>query len=203
MPFALIGEPMADPLTEAEARFRALRSYRLIAHSLSAEGDEQVLRYFYCKPGWVRIELVRPHRGVLLIHDPTARKVRLWPFGLGFSPPLSLAPDNPLVLSPRGHRIDRSDVGALLENMRALLGRGTLVSLGDAQIAARSAAGLEITGANAADVAGVHRYRVWLSHDTFFPLRVQSYAVSGTLIETVDMADAEIDVRFPEHFFTP
>ena len=65
---------MADPLTEAETRFRALRSYRLTAHSLSAEGDEQVLRYFYCKARLGEDELVRPHRGVLLIHDPTARR---------------------------------------------------------------------------------------------------------------------------------
>ena len=108
----------------------------------------------------------------------------------------------PLVLSPRGHRIDRSDVGALLENMRALLGRGTLVSLGDAQIAATIC---RRPGDHRRQRGGCSRrtsLSCGLSHDTFFPLRVQSYAVSGTLIETVDMADAEIDVRFPEHFFT-
>ncbi|WP_256657516.1 outer membrane lipoprotein-sorting protein [Pseudomonas sp. 2FE] len=194
---------MADPLAEAELRFRALNTYQVTVRSIAVDGERQVIRYFYRKPGWVRMEFVQPHKGAVLIYDPGMRRVRLWPFGLKHSLALTFAPDNPLVRSPRGHRVDRSDVGALLENLLALRARGSASSLGDADVAARPAAGFDIVGDPGVTVTGVHRYRVWLAHDTLFPLRVESFEASGEQIETVDMVDVETDVRLPERLFTP
>jgi len=200
---------MADLLDEAEARFRALQSYRATLHSAGRNGDLQVMHYFYRKPGWVRIECVEPHCGAVLIFDPGARKVRLWTFGLGFgggfpfAPALSLAPDNPLVRSPRGHTIDRSDVGALLENLQALRAHGSFTPIGAGTIAGEPALGFEAAGAAGITVAGAHRNRVWLARDTLFPLRVESFDAADELVETVDLVDAELDVDFPERFFMP
>ena len=53
---------MADPLTEAEAAFRALDSYRATVRSVAADGERQAMRYFYRKPGWVRIEMLSRFR---------------------------------------------------------------------------------------------------------------------------------------------
>ena len=201
--FALIGgETMADPLAEAEARFRALTTYQATVHSLAADGEQQVIRYFYRQPGWVRMEFVQPHHGVVLIYDPGTRRVHLWPFGLKHIPVLTFAPDNPLI-SRHGHRVDHSDVGALLANLLALGARGSTSSLGEAQVAGQAATGLEIVGDAGVSVAGVHRYRVWLARDSLFPLRVESFAGEKGLIETVDMEGVQIDVPFAERFFTP
>jgi len=201
--FALIGsETMADPLSEAEVRFRALNTYQATVHSVAADGEQQVIRYFYRQPGWVRMEFVQPHRGVVLIYDPGTHRVHLWPFGLKHIPVLNFAPDNPLI-SKHGHRVDHSDVGALLKNLLALRARGSMSSLGEVQVAGQAAAGLEIVGDAGVNVAGVHRYRVWLAHDSLFPLRVESFAAEKGLIETVDMEGVRIDEPFAERFFTP
>lgn len=201
--FALISsEIMPDPLTEAEVRFRALNTYQATVHSLAADGEQQVIRYFYRQPGWVRMEFVQPHHGVVLIYDPGTRRVHLWPFGLKHIPVLTFAPDNPLI-SRHGHRVDHSDVGALLANLLALRARGSMLSLGEAQVAGQAATGLDIVGDAGVDVAGVHRYRVWLARDGLFPLRVESFAAEKGLIETVDMEGVQIDVPFAERFFTP
>ncbi len=200
---------MADLLDEAAARFHTLESYRATLHSAGRDGDRQVMRYFYRKPGWVRIECVEPHRGAVLIYDPGAGKVRLWTFGLGwgfafgFAPALSLAPDNPLVRSPRGHTVDRSDVGALFENLQALRTGGSFTPLGAGTIAGEPAVGFEVTGAAGLVVDGAHRNRVWLAPDTLFPRRVESFDDADELVETVDLDDAELDVVFPERFFAP
>lgn len=201
--FTPIGDVMADPLEEAETRVRALQTYQVTLHATGADGERQVMRYFYRKPGWVRIECVDPHHGVVLIYDPATRRARVWPLGLGSVPVLSLAPDNRLIRSPRGHHIDRSDVGALLESLRALGERGSVSSLEDAIVSGRTAVGFEIVAAAGVAVDGVHRNRVWLAHDTLFPLRVESFGSGDELIETVELVDAELDVRFPEGFFTP
>lgn len=199
----VMANPRADPLAEAEARFRALTTYQVTVRSTAADGERQVIRYFYRKPGWVRMDFTQPHRGLVLIYDPAARKVRLWPFGLHHAPALTFAPGNPLVRSRSGQRIDRSDVGALLANLLQLRARGSMAPLGDMELATRPVVGMDIVGGAGNAVAGVHRYRVWLAHDTWFPLRVESFDAGASLIETVDMSDVEIDVTFPERFFAP
>jgi outer membrane lipoprotein-sorting protein len=194
---------MADPLTEAEAAFRALDSYRATVRSVAADGERQAMRYFYRKPGWVRIEMLSPHAGAVLIYDPDTHRVQLWPFGVNRALPLSLSPDNRLVRGARGHRVDRSHVGALLENLQSLRAQGRATALGESAIGDRPAVGLEIVGEAGASVSGVHRYRVWFAQDDLFPLRVESFGVTGEPIETVDLTEVATGVALPEHFFTP
>lgn len=199
----LMGQAMADPLTEAQVRFRALTTYQVTLRSTAADGDQHEIRYFYRKPGWVRMEFVRPHPGVVLIYDPGTRRARVWPFGLHRTFSLSLAPDNRLLRGPNGRRVDRSDVGLLLARLLALRAQGGGSPLGEAEIRGRPAIGLEIVGAASEVATDEHRYRVWLARDTLFPLQVESFHADGTRVETVDMTDAQIDVALPEQFFMP
>lgn len=143
----LMSGVMADPLSDAVDRFREVSTYQVTVRSVAADGERQVIRYFYRKPGWVRMEFVQPHSGAVLIYDPDARKVRLWPFGLKHTLVLTLDSDNPLVRSARGHRVDRCDVGALLENLLTLRARGQAVALGEAVVAGRPTVGVDIIGA--------------------------------------------------------
>lgn len=196
---ALLGDARAeDPLAQALERFRALDGYRVTVRSTEADGTRQVVRYFYRRPGWVRMEFVEPHPGTVLIYDPQARKVQVWPFGVGRWPTLRLSPDSMLVHDPNGRRVDRSDIGVLLEKLLALRERGGMVALGDASMGAHPASGWEVAGAKDA----VH-YRVWLARDLLLPLKVERYGPSGTLLESVDLGDLETDPLFPEHFFMP
>lgn len=194
---------MADPLSSAEARFEALHSYQVTLRTTDATGALEVIRYFFRKPGWVRMEFQRPHPSAVLVYAPDTGRVRLWPFGLGHWPELDLAPDNPLLRNPRGHRVDRSDVGVLLADMRRLGERGSSAPPGDTELAGQAATLLDITGPAGKPAGAVQRYRVWLGQDSGFPLRVDSFGADGGLIESVDMSDARIDVAFPERFFTP
>lgn len=194
---------MADPLADAAARFHDLSTYRLTIRATAADGERQVIRYFYRKPGWIRMEFVQPHNGMVLIYDPGAHKVQLWPFGVGHAPVLRLGPGNPLLRSRSGQRIDRSDVGALLENLEKLRACGCMTPLGEQQVAAQAAAGFDIIGDGAYSVAGVHRYRVWLAPDSLFPLKVESFDADGAMIETVEMTDVAIDVPFDGRLFAP
>lgn len=193
----------SDPLTDAQARFGALHSYQVTLRSTDAAGAQQVIRYFFQKPGWVRMDFEQPHRGAVLIYSPDTRRVHLWPFGLGHWPQLDLAPDNALLRSPGGQRVDRSDVGVLLTDLRLLGERGNATPLGDADLAGRPATVMDVTGPSGGGTRAVQRFRVWLVRDTKFPLRVDSFAADGHLIESVDMSDARIDVPIPERFFTP
>lgn len=197
---------MPCPLSAAQACFDALHAYQATLRTADAAGAREVIRYYFRKPGWVRMEFERPHHGALLVYAPDTRRVRLWPFGLGHWPELSLAPDHPLLRSPHGHRIDRSDVGVLLASMRLLGDRGSTTPLGDADLGGHHATGLEVAGppcGPGGPGGPVQRYRAWLAQGSWFPLRVDSFAADGGLIESVDMSDACIDAPLPERFFTP
>ena len=104
---------------------------------------------------------------------------------------------------PRGHRVDRSDVGVLLADLRRLGERGSAAPPGDTALDGQAATLLDITGPAGESASAVHRYRAWLARDSGFPLRVDSFDAGGGLIESVDMSDARLDVALPERFFTP
>ena len=197
----LTGTP-SDPLAAAIEQYRAVASYSVTIHSMHADGEEHI-RYYYKKPGFVRMEFIRPHAGAVLIYNPHTRKARLWPFGVRHFPELDLSPGNPLIGNSRGQRVDRSDVGVLLENARALRDGGKLESSGSDIIAGRKAVYLDITGAGNAEIGGVHRYELWLDPESLFPLRVVSRDLRDAVIETVTMDAAEINTALPDSLFNP
>lgn len=190
------------PLADAIEHYRTVETYRVTLLSSRAEGEEQ-LRYSYRKPGFVRIEFIHPHAGAVLVYSPLTRRVRLWPLGAGRFPELSLSPHNALVKSPGGQTVDKSDVGALFENIRVLLEQGQAEVRGEARMAGRGVLHLVVTGATGAAVAGVHRYELWLDTASRFPVKVVSRDQADAIIETATMSDLEINIPLAETLFDP
>ncbi|WMC11691.1 hypothetical protein PU634_04830 [Oceanimonas pelagia] len=188
-----------DLLAQARARFDRLQGYRLELRS-EGPGGSQRLRYAYRKPGLVRLDVISPYAGAVLIYSPWSRRVRLWPFGLE-GPSLSMSPDNRLVQSPHGHRLDRSDVGALLENVQRLRRRGASLSARSLSLAEREVWQLRVRGP--ADPGQVARYELWLDKTLLFPVRVISHDARGNLMETVWLEHIELDPDFAGDVFFP
>jgi outer membrane lipoprotein-sorting protein len=196
------GTTLPEPIAAARQQFEQLDSYRVTVRSSAPHTRQQVARYTYRKPGFVRMEFVTPHAGALMIYNPHSGKVRLWPFGHpGFA--LTLAPDNPLIRGPHGHRIDRSHVGMLLQAVQILQAGGDTTLLGESAVGHWTTQGWSITGAPGKTVAGVHRFQLWLAKGTQFPVKVVSFDLDGELLETVLMDDVEVDVALPADFFQP
>lgn len=191
-----------DPLSGAIERYRKLETYRVTIHSVHADAQEH-LRYFYQKPGFVRMEFVRPHAGAVLVYSPSTQRVRLWPFGVGRFPELNLSPTNPLIQSSRHQRVDQSDVGVLLGNVQALRQGGRLGPMDEQALAGRKVLYFSVIGAGQLTVAGVHRYELWLDAASLFPVKVISRDLQDAVFETVQMEDAEIDVPLPMTLFNP
>lgn len=188
-----------DPLEQALARFDEIQGYRLELRSEGPEGNQQ-LRYAYRKPGLVRLDVISPHAGAVLIYSPYSERVRLWPFGLK-GPSLSLSPDNRLVKSPHGHRLDRSDVGVLLQSARQLARLGELRLLGESRLTKDTV--LKLLARGPAEPGQVARYEIWLDKTLLFPVRVKSHDARGNLLETVWLEHIELDPPFADDFFFP
>jgi len=190
------------PLTDAIEHYRTVESYRATLRSTRGDGED-LIRYYSRKPGFVRMEFIRPHAGALLVYSPLTRRVRVWPFGAGRFPELDLSPRNPLIRSPGGQSMDKSDVGALFENVGALLAQGQAEVRGEVRLGRHTTLHLIVSGAPGQTMAGVHRYELWLDTTTRFPLQVVSRDQTDAVIETVVMDDLEIDVPLAESLFDP
>ena len=127
-----------DLVADAQARFDALANYQVTLKSTSAGAEPVEVLYGYRKPGFVRMDFIRPHPGAALAYSPETGKVTLWPFGFDTFPRLTLSPDSRMIRSPRGHRVDQSDLGALLVNVRALQQHG------ETQVVGAEARGAEV-----------------------------------------------------------
>ncbi len=139
------------------------------------------------------MEFIQPHKGALLIYQPDRKRVYLWPFGSTKIPPLSLSPDNKLVQSPTGQKVDHSDIGSLLKNIQALQKEGHTEIAGEEAIGADNSLHVIVTGKPGATLGHVHRYAVWLDHKNGFPVKVVSYDVKDDMIETVVLEDLRIN----------
>ncbi len=189
------------PLAEAIAHYQTVGGYSVTIDSFYGAGED-VIRYFYKRPGWVRMEFIKPHAGALLVYNPKTDRVRLWPFGRNHFE-LGLSPRNPLIRSPRGQYVNHSDVGALFANTLLLQEKGSTDVLGTELLNGHTVLHLVTTGGPGIAVDGVHRIEMWLDTATWFPLKIISSDTLGAMIETVTMDGLQVDPPMPDALFNP
>ncbi|WP_275221642.1 LolA family protein [Citrobacter freundii] len=192
-----------DPIAFSQQSFNNLTSYQVMMRSSSPSEESKIIRYSFQKPGYVRMDFTQPHSGAVLIFNSVSGKVTLWPFGVGSLPILHLSPTNSLIQDERGHRVDRSDIGVLLGNIRHLQREGTMTTVGKENLAGRATTHVSVVGPGTMVVDGVHRYDVWLDNYHGLPAKVISYAPDGQRLETVLLDAMVINIRFPANFFSP
>lgn len=198
---ASLGADSIDPIGAAIERYRTVESYQVTLRS--SYGDKaDIIRYSYKKPGFVRMDFVQPHKGAVLIYSPLTRNVRLWPFG-GKLFSLTLSPENRLVQSPTGQRVDQSDIGALLDNVKTLQRNGETAIVGEELIGGTRTLRLAVAGTGNFVAGNVRGYDLWLDSHTLLPLKVVSRDVNDEIIETVVMDDLEINVKLADELFNP
>lgn len=193
-PGRLGNETGIDLIAVAQARFDGLANYAATLKSTPAHGETVEFGYCYRKPGWIRMDFVRPHAGAVLSYNPETGKVLLWPFGFRTFPKLTLGRDHPLILGPHGHRIERSDLGTLLANARQLQLSGEARAIGEESIGEHAAQHVIVEGEPGRSVQGVHRYQLWLDVRTGLPIKVISDDERDERIETVLLEDLLVDV---------
>ena len=180
--------------------YKNVETYQVTLKSRSSASSE-IIRYYYKKPGFVKMEFIMPHNGAILVYNPSTNKVRLRPFPFLKSFILTLSPDSKLIRSAKGHTVDASDIGALLKTAKMLQDRGETEILGDNDVDSRPAVLINIKGEGDFAVDGIHQYFLWFDKNTSLPIKAASYDVKGELLEEVLMNDLEINVEFPEDFF--
>ena len=178
-------------LQEAIQTFDALSSYTVTLRSYGH--SEQIISYRYQKPGFVRMDFIKPHKGAVLIYRPDTGKVRLRPFGIMKPLVLTMKPTARLVRSPSGHRVDESDLGVLLQKAKELADQGTLRQLREEERFGVPLNVFEVTGEPDVQIDDVHRYLLWMDPSLKLPRIVESYNTDNQLLEGLVLDDLAIN----------
>lgn len=197
---ALMFADTENPIQSALDHYRDVAAYQVTVKS-SGGTHSEILRYYFKQPGHVRIEFVKPYNGAVLVYDPARKQVRLWPFGYRSFPAFTLSPENRLIQSATGQRVDRSDVGALYRNVQALQEQGRTEIGGIERYGGKETLRVTVEGNGGFSVGMVHRYQLWLDQATGFPVKISSHDATGRLIEVVEMEGLLIDPVLPDGFF--
>jgi len=197
-----LATPPNDPVGASLESFARVASYRVTLRA--GQGDSaEIIRYSYKKPGFIRMDFIRPHKGALLVYDPATKKVRLRPFGFARALTLTLDPGNRLVKSAQGHTVDQSDIGTLLGRAQALQLKGKAEVLGEETVGERKTLLVSVEGDKDFALDGTHRFLLNLDEATWLPLKTRSYDTAGNLREEVLLDDLETDVQLDDALFKP
>lgn len=159
--------------------------------------DGTLLKYYYMTPGHVRMDMIKPFKDTTLVYDPTIHKVLVRPFNSlrGLVP--EFYPDNPLVKSSKGHRVDESDILTLLRTLKELKDKGEIFVEDRG-----SSYYIDVRGKKGTTVRKViSRFVLILEKDTLFPKSAASYDQEGQLVEEVFFEDILINRGFSKDIF--
>ncbi len=187
----------ADPIQYMVDCYRKIDSYQVTINS----SQSNTLSYYFKRPGHVRIEFIQPFGGAVIIYDPDSKVARLWPLGYPHFPAFTLNPENRLIRNASGQRVDRSDFGALYQNVQTLQQHGKATLAESVSINGKNALHLIVEGLDNFSTAGVHRFQLWVDQSTVFPIKVSSHDVTGNILEVVEFEYLQINPTFPPDFF--
>lgn len=196
----IMGTSEKNPIHFSLNKFKSIQSYSATLYS-DGNDEEEIILYSFKKPGFIRMDFIEPHKGATLIYSPVEEKVRLRPFGVFKPLVLTLNPTNSLITSARGHTVDHSDIGSLLENVNALSQKGSISILGEETIDGRTCSVVSVVGNEGETVDNLKRYDLWIDKKLRLPLKVIAFNSDGALVENVLIKNLQIDVQFPESFF--
>ncbi len=187
-------------VTKMMGTFNGLVNYSAVITTYEKENKTKI-RYFYQKPGYAKIVFIEPHEGATLSYNPNTGKVVLRPFKSLQSVSLSLSPDNILIQSPRGHSVDKSDIGFLLGTMAKLHKNGMAKIISGSVENPGGKIIFEVTGNNDFSIDKINKYKVEFNSDLYFPTEVKAYSSDNELIEHMKLADIKIDQNFAADTF--
>jgi outer membrane lipoprotein-sorting protein len=65
-----------DFIATAIKNYENVESYRVTLKSGTGDSHEEI-RYYFKKPGFVRMEFIKPYKGAVLVYSPITKKARL------------------------------------------------------------------------------------------------------------------------------
>ncbi len=191
-----------DLLKKMEAAYAGVEDYRtnVEVKNYKSDGSSEIQKFLYTfkKPKWVRIDFESPHSGMILTYPDKNGKVRVEPPGLAHIFKFDLSPENPLLRTPSGQRIDQTSLGLLIQNISHSL---TDQRRGTVHIDENAHVRIRVLAANHFHKSTVTLYRFSIDKHLWLPVRVEESTPEGELERTIIFQGLRINTGVPDSFF--
>ena len=190
-------------LKKMEAAYDQVKDYQTEVEILLFKEDgsfktEKSL-YTFKKPKRIRLDFVSPHPGMILVYPDPYGKVLLKPQGVLSILTFHLALDDPLLGNPSGHRLDQSDLGVLIENIRHSVTdqRRGPVSLSEDKEAIR----IQVLADDHFREGVETRYQFLISKELWLPVEVGEATTNGVHEGRIIFRNLRTNINVPDDLF--
>lgn len=197
------GEQVSDIMAKMAAGYAKVEGYRTETEVNDYRDGEAVgtkrFLYTFKKPDHVRIDMKSPYPGMVLIYPDANGKVAVKPGGWGGFLKLHLSPDNALLRTSAGQRIDQTDLGLLIRNISHSLSdrrRGeSKVIEEDGRVR------IEVPAEDHFMAGVVTLYHFTIDTARWLPVEIKEFTPAGVLKRTVIFRNLQTSVAIPDSLF--
>jgi outer membrane lipoprotein-sorting protein len=189
-------------LERMESAYRGVKDYQVLIHVVAptektGKGPEEFL-YTFKKPRQVRIDIQTPQFGTIVIFPDGKGKVWVRPWGLRLLD-LHLAPDSLFIANASGQRIDQTDLGLLIQNIRRSMHEGRRGALEIIEEPPNFR--IRVLAEDHFREGKLTRYEFTIDGTTYFPAEIEERSADGTLERKITFRNLSINRGVPDHFF--
>lgn len=197
------GEHIAGIIGKVKAAYEQVEDYQMetevkVYHEGQVVETERFL-YTFKKPDHIRIDMESPYAGMVLVYPGEDGRVAVKPGGLFGFLKLHLSPDNVLLRTAAGQRIDQTDLGLLIKNIDHSL---TDRRHGEVRVSGQDGQVLIEVLAEDHFLAGVLTlYHFFIDKTRWLPVEVREFTPDGILKREVRFRNLRTSIGVPESFF--
>jgi hypothetical protein len=185
-----------------ESAYEAVKDYSVLVQVTpaveNAGSRAEEFIYTFKKPRQVRIDFQIPQPGTILIFPDEEGKVLVRPWGWRFLD-LHLAPDSLFLSNPSGQRIDQTDFGLLIRNMRRSLDGGRRgppeIIEGERYVK------IEVLAENHFHDGKITKYQFRIDKMTYLPAEIEEWTPEGVLERKIAFRNLAVNTGVADNFF--
>ncbi|OGS27330.1 MAG: hypothetical protein A2297_06650 [Elusimicrobia bacterium RIFOXYB2_FULL_48_7] len=200
----LLEKSIRTDFLNLKQKFGSLRDYRCVCKTFSADKKKKLLVecvYYFKKPNLVRMEIISDKfkNTTLLFRN---NKVRVKPGAALLSlVTTTLDPQNKLVCDLRGHGLDNSSWGWIIDEHMKLLDNMRVIRAEDRQISGRPGVLYELKSKSPGKTHSIDRELLWIDRQENLLVKLKQYDSSGMLLQSLEYRNISINPGLPESLF--
>ncbi len=191
-----------DLLKKMEVAYARVEDYQMNVEvkNYKSDGSSEIRKFLYTfkKPKWIRIDFESPHPGMILIYPDKNGKVRVEPPGLSHIFNFDLSPENPLLRTPSGQRIDQTSIELLIQNISHSL---TDQRRGPVHIDENGYVRIRVLATDHFRKSIVTLYQFFIDSHLWLPVKVEESSPEGHLERTIAFQHLRINIGVLDSFF--
>jgi outer membrane lipoprotein-sorting protein len=204
-PVARAENPVLEAARKMKASYQGIENYSSEAEQIyfanKEEKERYLFLYFFKKPGKIRVDFLKPHSGLSVFYQKGEEKAVIRPFpSLSFLQ-IDVSIENSLIKTPTGQRLNQTDmeyfIDFLFRNLAEVPQKDHQFRQEKDQVQFLFWAKDYVQGAEA------EKYRIFLSRQNWFPVRIERYSPEGAPIEFSSIQNYVFNRPLRNSFFSP